>query len=99
MSGTLQVQIKEHWRKHRPKMYQDLLRSGKLNESVRAAADLTSDALAEAVKAGQPYDAALEAVREQWAFLPDEEDVPVLGFDPESLPELAKKLPESTTTR
>ncbi len=43
---------------------------GKLNESVQAAADLTSDALATAIAQGQPYDQAWEALREEWAFLP-----------------------------
>ena len=98
MSGTLQVQIREHWKTHRPKMYRELLRGGKLQESVRAAADLTADAVADLVEKGQPYDGALEAVREQWAFLPTEEDVPVLGFNPESLPDLAKQLREASTT-
>lgn len=87
MSASLQAQIKEHWKRHRPRMYQQLLQSGKLQESIEAAANLTTDALANLVQKGTPYDQALEAVREQWAFLPDEQDQPELGFDPEKLSE------------
>ena len=67
---------------------------GKLNESVQAAADLTSDALATAIEQGQPYDQAWEAVREEWAFLPSEEDVPELGFDPAALPLQRQRQPD-----
>jgi hypothetical protein len=59
---------------------------GQLNESAQAAADLTSDALATAIEKGVPYDQAWETLREEWAFLPSEDDVPELGFDPAALP-------------
>jgi hypothetical protein len=36
--------------------------------------DLTSDALHSLLEKGVPYDQASESVREEWAFLPSEED-------------------------
>jgi hypothetical protein len=35
-----------------------------------------------------PYDQAWEMMREEWAFLPTEEDVPELGVDPDRLIEV-----------
>jgi hypothetical protein len=83
--SSLGQQIKAHWQKHRPTMYAALQRSGRLPESLLAAQDLTTDALEHLLRQGVPYDQAWEAVREQWAFLPDEEDQPTLGFDPATL--------------
>ena len=63
-------------------MYAQLQREGKLEESVQTAEDLTVAAYDQAIRAGLAPDQARELVREEWAFLPDEEDQPNLGEDP-----------------
>ena len=82
----LAAQIKAHWKKYRPKLARALEEKGQLNEAVQAAADQTSEALAEAVASGQDWHQAWEALKEQWAFLPSEEDVPELGSRPPDEP-------------
>jgi hypothetical protein len=80
--GSLGLQIQDHWKEHRPTMYRDLEQSGTLRESVYAAQELTLEALYDLeVKKKVPHDQAWEAVKEGWAFLPTEEDVPELGVD------------------
>jgi hypothetical protein len=86
LRGALAPQIKAHWQKYRPKMSKALAAKGQLDEAVQAAADRTSDALADLVAKGLAYNQAWELVREEWAFLPSEDDVPELGFDPAPLP-------------
>src|SRR2546425_1037668 len=44
--GSLGLQIKAHWKRHRPKLCAELEREGALDEAVATAADLTRDALA-----------------------------------------------------
>jgi hypothetical protein len=44
-----------------------------------AAADMTMDAVIEPMKKGLSDQEAWETVREEWMFLPSEEDVPNLG--------------------
>lgn len=85
---SLKLQINRHWREHRPKMYAQLKQSGRLEQSIHLAAERTMDALTDLLQDKVPYNQAWEAVREEWAFLPDEEDVPVLGenADPEKAP-------------
>lgn len=84
--SNLGLRAKEHWRKYRPKMSRDLERQGKLDAALYAAQELTAKALADAIlRDGLSHDQAWELVREEWIFLPDEEDVPELGFDPASL--------------
>jgi len=41
--GSLGIQIREHWKRHRPQMYAELEKSGHLLESVYAAQELTND--------------------------------------------------------
>jgi hypothetical protein len=41
--GSLGLQIKAHWKRHRPRMYAELEKAGKLQESVYAAQERTSD--------------------------------------------------------
>jgi hypothetical protein len=72
--SSLGLQIKAHWQKYRPRMCAELEREGRLDEAVQQARDLTSEALAEALQKGVPYHQAWESVREEWAFLPSEED-------------------------
>ena len=56
-----------------------LKKAGQFERSVNQAADLTSDALADLIHKGVPYDQAWASVREEWAFLPSEEDPSELG--------------------
>lgn len=77
----------EHWRKYRPKMYAELVAGGQLERRANKAAKLTREALVESIHNGMPYDQAWEAVREMWMYLPNEEDVPNLGEDPEGRPD------------
>jgi len=73
--GSLGMQIRAHWKRHRPKMYAELKKSGHLLESVYAAQERTSGAMYElTVVKKLPYDQAWELVREEWAFLPSEKD-------------------------
>jgi hypothetical protein len=77
----------DHWKEHRPRMYQELVESGELEARAKQAVELTRDALAEAIAHGMKYDQAWPAVREMWMYLPAEEDVPNLGEDPDSQPD------------
>ena len=70
--GTLGLQIKAHWKKYRPKMYAELQRQGKLEESVYAAQERTSDLMDELLSKRMPHHQAWEIAREECAFLPSE---------------------------
>lgn len=83
--NNLGRQIKAHWRKYRPKMYRALEQSGKLDESIYAAQQLTSDALNDLVERGMDWNQAWELIREEWAFLPAEEDEEEQPPDPLTL--------------
>ena len=71
--GSLGMQIRAHWKRHRPKMYAELKKSGHLNESVYAAQERTSDLMDSLLDKGLPHHQAWELAREEWAFLPSEE--------------------------
>jgi hypothetical protein len=59
---------------------------GELEESVYAAQELTGETLYRLeIEEKLPYDQAWELVREEWAFLPSEEDQPNLPFNPAKL--------------
>ncbi len=75
-------QAVEHWKKYRPKMYAQLQKSGRLNEEAESAAKKTSEALNDLLEQGYSHDQAWEAVKENWMFLPSEEDQPNLGENP-----------------
>jgi len=72
--GSLGLQIKAHWQKYRPQMFRELAQAGTLDESVHSAEALTIAAYDQAIRAGLAPDQARELVREEWAFLPSEED-------------------------
>ena len=72
--GSLGLQIKAHWKRYRPKMYAELEKSGHLLESVYEAKERTSDLMDSLLDKGLPYHQAWELAREEWAFLPSEED-------------------------
>ena len=74
--------IKAHWKKFRPTMYRELEQQGILDQQAQNASDLTKDALADLIEQGLPYNQAWEMVRENWAFLPSEEDQPHLAETP-----------------
>jgi hypothetical protein len=99
LGGSLGLQIKEHWRKYRPRMYRELKKTGKLDEAVHAAEAMTVDAYDSAVRSGLNPDQAREFVREEWAFLPDEEDVRRLPSerDPVKLANLPGRSPASAS--
>ena len=75
-----------HWHEHRPKMYSDLHRQGKLFEAANTAWEATVDDSMEIESAlvKQGYEAptafviAQQATRERYIYLPTEEDVPDL---------------------
>ena len=74
--GLLGQKIKWHWQEHRPRMYRELEQSGQLHQALQDAQGLTSDALHRLLQQGVPYGQAWESVREEWAFLPSEQDEP-----------------------
>ena len=82
----LGLKILDHWKLHRPKMVQELIRENRLQEAVFAAQELTTDLLHElAITKKMDYQMAWEIATREWAFLPDEEDQPQLSFDPATL--------------
>jgi hypothetical protein len=56
----------DHWKEHRPKMYQELVESGELEARAEKAVELTKDALVDGLQKGLPYDQVWEGVREMW---------------------------------
>ena len=72
--GSLGLQIKAHWKQHHPKMYAGLEKSGHLQESVYQAQERTSDLMDSLMGQGMKHEQAWELAREEWAFLPSEED-------------------------
>jgi hypothetical protein len=75
------MNIEAHWREHRPKMVAELEKRGQLRKAITNAADRTANAESAAFRDGTPAPEAMEMFREQWAFLPSEEDVPDLPAD------------------
>jgi hypothetical protein len=59
-------------------MYRELEQRGQLNQALLQARDQTSDTLHRLLRQGVPYDQAWESVRQEWAFLPSEADLPGL---------------------
>jgi len=82
----LGYQILEHWRRHRPRMVEDLERRNYLQAAIFAAQELTGNLLYElTVVQKMDYHRVWEIATMEWAFLPDEEDQPHLSFDPATL--------------
>jgi hypothetical protein len=69
----LGLKIKAHWKRHRPKMYPELEKSGHLEQSVYEAQERTSDLMDSLLAKGLDYQQAWELAREEWAFLPSED--------------------------
>jgi hypothetical protein len=90
-------QAKAHWKQFRPKMYAELEKKGLLHERAVKAAEQTEDDLLHLVnEEGLDHQAAWEAVRERYLFLPSEEDQPDLA-GPNSTPEEQEPTTESPT--
>jgi hypothetical protein len=82
-------EAKAHWQKYRPKMYSELEKSGQLEPTLRNAVQRAQDQYVANAQSGiDPYEAESEAKR-NYLFLPDEEDVPLLGENPDALPDPA----------
>jgi hypothetical protein len=84
---NLNAKIAAHWEEHRPKMTKRLKATGQFEKAVEAATVLTEEAVItykpkNAGNMGMVFWQAWELFRNEWAFLPTEEDVPVLGSDP-----------------
>lgn len=72
------VEMKAHLKEFRPKMYEELLEAGKLDEVCQRTADHAKEAYGQMVDGGMdPYEAHREA-RMQYLLLPSENDVPDL---------------------
>jgi hypothetical protein len=72
-------EAKDHWKRHRPKMYAELEKAGTLDSLAQKAADNANNEFYSAVENGMdPYEAESEA-RKNHLFPPDEEDQPHLG--------------------
>lgn len=83
------MEAEAHWRKYRPKMYRELKQSGELNDFLEKAARRAMDQCVAYVEAGMhPFEAESEAKRD-YLLLPDEDDVPLLGENPDALPDPA----------
>ncbi len=59
------MQIREHWKKYRPKMYAELEESSDLAESLHAAQERTSDLMDSLLAGGMPHHQAWELAREE----------------------------------
>ena len=78
---NLEAQIRAHWEKYRPKMVARLKAGGEYDRAVRVAAALTVDAVISyrpsvPMNSGAAFWQAWELFRNEWAFLPAEEDEP-----------------------
>jgi hypothetical protein len=70
----LEQTIRAHWQKYRPRMCAELAAAGELDDSIRAAAERTREAVLSLTEKGVPLWQAWEAVREEWAILPAEDE-------------------------
>ena len=77
--NSLGRQIKNHWAEFRPKMTADLQKADLLDRAVHEAQQRTGEALSDALQSGESYAEAWPKLREQWAFLPSEEEQPILA--------------------
>src|SRR5215469_5407563 len=87
--GRWATEAKAHLQRYRPKMARQLEKDGKLDDWARRAADGAGNQYAQSVENGVfPLEAESEAKR-QHMFLPSEQDEPLLGEDPNALPDPA----------
>jgi hypothetical protein len=94
---SLEQEVKDHWRVHRPKMYRSLQRQGTLDQSVRQAVDQTKDAVVSLVlDSGMPFLEALSLMREEWMYLPEE--TPDENVEAPESPQAPAPMPTEGTT-
>ena len=87
--GRWAAEAKAQLQKYRPKMASQLESQGKLDDWARSAADKARDEYARSVENGMhPLEAESEA-KKNHMFLPSEEDVPMVGENPNALPDPA----------
>jgi hypothetical protein len=72
--ANLEETIRAHWQKYRPRMCAELEAAGELDDSIQAAAERTREAVLSLTEKGMPLWQAWEAVREEWAILPAEDE-------------------------
>ena len=70
--GNLMHQGRQHWKEFQPTKYAELKKSGKLEEALKAAANLTYQAMNTLIDSGIPQHEAWMQTREQYLLLPDE---------------------------
>jgi hypothetical protein len=68
--------IERHWREHRPRMVAAREAQGMVDQAIEHAAERTAAATSSLIQQGVPAPQAVERLREEWAFLPSEDDVP-----------------------
>lgn len=73
----------EHWKKHRPKMYRELEKSGKLMPILEALEERAGQLFASLVADGWDAWEAEEHAMREYLLLPTEEDMPELGVNPD----------------
>ena len=78
MKDPLYLAIEQHWREHRPNMVKQLEAKGLLDRAIEYVADRTTHAEASLMQQGMSTQSAQEKMREEWAFLPAEQDRPEL---------------------
>jgi hypothetical protein len=64
---------RQHWSKHRPRLYAGLKETGRLEEMIRAAVSQTVEAMDLMVSRGADPLQAWQALREEWILVPQEE--------------------------
>ena len=62
-----------HWQEHRPTMYRELVKAGKLQSALKEAAEATEREMDALMDQGFQYHNAWEAVRQTYLLLPQEE--------------------------
>jgi hypothetical protein len=96
MKDPLYRAIEHHWRQHRPRMVKALESKGLLPKALEYAADRTAAAESSLIQQGLPAMQAQEQMRQEWAFLPSEADVPEL---PNGGPETWLRTPPTSSSR
>ncbi len=77
--GAYADMANDHWKEHRPKMYQALKKSHELIPALKAAQKRTSDEMCDLIQKGFQEHEAWEIVKENYVLLPSEYDMPHLG--------------------
>lgn len=72
--SPLALQAIEHWKQYLPSLYASLKEKGLLEERAQKAANQTNEALEEMVSGGTPWEQAWELIRNDWVFLPSEDE-------------------------